>query len=105
MLHEAPDHDAVLADFREQFAAFGLVAEQRVAAAAEQPEGLLVQRRVMEPGDLDRKVPDGQVQAPVQHPFLQLRGAAHVHVQMHVMTTGNEALGGPRQGRGGVGDG
>ena len=43
---------------------------------------------------MDREVPDGQVQATVEHPLFKFCRGTDVHVQVHVMPTGDEALGG-----------
>ncbi|MNQ59473.1 hypothetical protein D3C85_737210 [compost metagenome] len=53
---------------------------------------------------MDREVPDGQVQATVEHPFFEFRRGADVHVQVHVMPAGDEALCGARNRRVGVGN-
>jgi hypothetical protein len=60
---------------------------------------------MQQPRHVHREVPDGQVQTPVEHALFQFGGGADVHVEVHIVPTGDEALGGARDRRVGVGDG
>ncbi|MCY1525601.1 hypothetical protein D9M68_605850 [compost metagenome] len=88
-----------------QFVVRRVAQVERVVATAVEAEHFLVERPVVQAGHAEGEMADGQVQAAVQHPLLQLGGRADVDVEVHVVPPRDEALGGGRQGRVRVGDG